>query len=48
MNDPGEVGTSTDSRGLNAQVRRTAMPPDVRKVYDLPQRALNVWGYAPD
>jgi hypothetical protein len=41
-------GQSTDRRGLNRAVRRTRLlPPDVRKGYDIPQRALIVWGYAP-
>ena len=31
-----------------ATVARAALPPDVRKVCDLPASSRNFWGYAPD
>ena len=31
-------------RGLLARV---ALPPDVRKVFDLPEAIKEIWGYAP-
>ncbi|HKB66781.1 MAG TPA: hypothetical protein VKC61_13075 [Pyrinomonadaceae bacterium] len=35
------------ARPETRRAQNAAMPPDMRKVYDLPQRVLSVWGYAP-